>query len=145
MGYLAQHQLFEQIPELAEDIDTPPYCSLGDGAEQQTNAWFGPPNTVSPLHHDPHHNLLAQALGYKYVRLYAPAETPRLYVHGERLLCNTSQADIGNLDLARFPLLAAAAFQDVLLRPGDMLYIPPGHWHYVRALTASFSVSFWWS
>jgi ribosomal protein L16 Arg81 hydroxylase len=25
-----------------------------------------------------------------------------------------------------------------------MLYVPPGWWHYVRALTVSFSVSFWW-
>jgi ribosomal protein L16 Arg81 hydroxylase len=25
-----------------------------------------------------------------------------------------------------------------------MLYIPPFWWHYVRALTPSFSVSFWW-
>ncbi len=45
-GYLAQHPLFEQIPELARDILEPEYCSLGEGEMQSVNAWFGPPGTV---------------------------------------------------------------------------------------------------
>lgn len=45
-GYLAQHPLFEQIPELAKDILEPEYCSLGEGEMQSVNAWFGPPGTV---------------------------------------------------------------------------------------------------
>lgn len=39
---------------------------------------------------------------------------------------------------------AALPFQDVVLGPGQMLYIPPGWWHFVRSLSTSFSVSFWW-
>jgi lysine-specific demethylase 8 len=31
-----------------------------------------------------------------------------------------------------------------VLEAGEMLFIPLKHWHYVRSLTASFSVSFWW-
>ena len=34
---------------------------------------------------------------------------------------------------------------DVLLRDGEVLYIPPHWWHYVEAQETSFSVSFWWS
>jgi len=34
---------------------------------------------------------------------------------------------------------------DCILEEGEMLYIPPKWWHYVRSLTMSLSVSFWWS
>ena len=30
------------------------------------------------------------------------------------------------------------------LRPGDMLFIPRGTWHYVKATAPSVSVNFWW-
>ena len=47
MGYLAQHPLFDQIPELAHDIREPEYCTLGEGGLHSVNAWFGPAGTVS--------------------------------------------------------------------------------------------------
>lgn len=35
-------------------------------------------------------------------------------------------------------------FMDCVLEEGEMIYIPPKWWHYVRSLTPSLSVSFWW-
>ena len=52
-GYLAQHELFEQIPLLQADIREPEYCSLGSGVPPRVNAWLGPPGTVR---HGEHHN-----------------------------------------------------------------------------------------
>jgi len=102
VGYLAQHRLLDQVPELRKDIITPDYCALlldmdentapnnpldtpcnntasrhasvassdssnlveePSGEDVLVNAWLGPIGTVSPLHHDPYYNLLAQTTG----------------------------------------------------------------------------------
>ncbi|GLE01631.1 hypothetical protein PINS_up010465 [Pythium insidiosum] len=157
IGYLAQHHLFEQIPALARDIMTPDYCTIRRSEEAEgednldvddedlaVNAWFGPEGTVSPLHFDPKDNLLCQVVGAKYVRLYAPSESEKLYPV-EGLLSNTSQVDVENPDLEAFPLFIDASYQDAVLQAGEMLYLPPRHWHFIRSLSTSFSVSFWWS
>lgn len=100
---------------------------------------------VTPLHHDPHHNVLAQVVGLKYVRLYPPSATRRLYPFQEGLTTNASQVDLAAPDLIRYPDFEGLPHQETLLQPGEMLYIPPGWWHYVQSLSVSFSVSFWWS
>ncbi|KAM7387052.1 hypothetical protein PAMA_009596 [Pampus argenteus] len=116
VGYLAQHQLFDQIPELKEDIRLPDYCCLGEADEDDitVNAWIGPGGTVSPLHHDPQQNFLAQV-------------------------------EVENPDTVQFPEFSKAPYLECVLQPGDVLFIPVQHWHYVRSLELSFSVSFWWS
>ncbi|NXI38019.1 KDM8 protein, partial [Galbula dea] len=148
MGYLAQHQLFDQVkPELKEDISIPDYCCLGEGEEDDItiNAWFGPKGTISPLHQDPQQNFLAQVFGRKYICLCSPQDSENLYPHESHILHNTSQVDVENPDLVKFPNFRKAVFQSCILMPGQVLFIPVKYWHYVRSLDISFSVSFWWS
>ena len=166
-GYLAQHELFDQIPALRRDVLTPDYCALvpggdgedGDGEDgdgdgdgdagtgTRTHAWLGPAGTVSPLHTDPCHNLLTQVLGRKYVRLYAPSHSAAMYPRREAKQRNSSAVDPRrNPDAidAAFPMFGKAPYVDCVLEPGDTLYVPPKWWHYVQSLTSSFSVSHWW-
>ncbi|KAG8653111.1 lysine-specific demethylase JMJ30 isoform X1 [Manihot esculenta] len=143
--YLAQHPLFDQINELRDDICIPDYCFVGGGELRSVNAWFGPAGTVTPLHHDPHHNILAQVVGKKYIRLYPASLCEELYPHGETMLFNSSQVDLDNIDEKEFPKVHDLEFLDCILEEGEMLYIPPKWWHYVRSLTISFSVTYWWS
>ncbi|KAF9953725.1 hypothetical protein BGZ72_005212 [Mortierella alpina] len=168
IGYLAQHDLFEQIPRLRRDIDIPDYCMIEIPDQEGyhppddvlLNAWFGPRGTVSPMHTDPYHNLLAQVVGRKYIRLYAPRETPKLYCYGSEssvdadettgegsneaaMLSNTSQVNVEQPDLGQHPLFSEAQYIEAILEPGELLYIPFQWWHYIRSLSTSFSVSFW--
>ncbi|KAL3421176.1 Cupin domain-containing protein [Phlyctema vagabunda] len=178
-GYLAQHDLFAQIPSLRNDIAIPDYCFTSPPpphhssplAEKHSqiplldepllNAWFGPAGTISPLHTDPYHNILAQVVGRKYIRLYAPRQSERLYARGVEDggvdMGNTSEVDIGVLAgfdgsyeeqrdaRLKFPLFSEAEYVDCILNEGECLYIPVGWWHYVRSLSVSFSVSFWFN
>lgn len=178
-GYLAQHDLFSQIPALRNDIAIPDYCYTSPPPPHHSsplaskhsvlprledpllNAWFGPAGTISPLHTDPYHNILTQVVGCKYVRLYAPEESSKLYPRGVEEggvdMENTSSVDLGVWEgwdggikdrreaRDKFPLMGGAEFVDCVLKEGEALYIPVGWWHYVRSLSVSFSVSFWWN
>lgn len=148
-GYLAQHQLFLQIPELSDDVFTPDYCMISGGCSADTtvdsNVWFGPEGTISPLHHDSDRaNLLAQIRGAKYAILYPASETKFVYPHDESMLSNTSEVDVENPDWSRFPEFSKARGFHGILYANEMLYIPPRCWHYIRSLSVSFSVNFWW-
>ncbi|KAH7328040.1 hypothetical protein B0I35DRAFT_448059 [Stachybotrys elegans] len=174
VGYLAQHNLFRQIPSLRNDIQIPDLCWAAvpkhptDPARDQPpvdvpqlNAWFGPARTITPLHTDGYHNLLCQVVGTKYVRLYPPQAAalmrPREPEHGIDM-SNTSELDIGVLEgwdraegvdeeaLEKMRSgLEGVEYWECVLAPGETLVIPIGWWHYVRSLSVSFSVSFWWN
>lgn len=144
-GYLAQYQLFDQIPELKNDITEPEYCCFADSTEPvDVMAWYGPKGTVSPLHHDPKRNLLTQVVGEKQLFLFSPSDSENLYPHGHELLNNTAQVDPRQPDLEKYPKYKSAKPYYCILKPGQMLYIPPKWWHFVESLSISFSVSFWW-
>ena len=112
----------------------------------RVNAWFGPAGTLSPLHFDRYHNLLAQVVGSKYIRLYAPEHSEKLYPRKSGPHVVSSQIVEPDADdvRERFPRFADAPYVDLVLRAGECLYIPPRWWHLVEAREVSFSVSFWW-
>ncbi|MCJ1439222.1 hypothetical protein MMC27_008613 [Xylographa pallens] len=171
IGYLAQHDLFAQIPSLRNDISVPDFCYTDPPPPQAgtplaaksslrleeplLNAWFGPAGTISPLHTDPYHNILCQVVGQKYVRLYSPSQTKSLYPRGVEDgidMSNTSRVPVELVEMqleddpeSEFCLFGDAPYVETILREGECLYIPVGWWHYVRSLTVSFSVSFWWN
>jgi ribosomal protein L16 Arg81 hydroxylase len=95
------------------------------------------------LHNDPYHNILAQVVGRKYLRLYDMKLTGNMYPR-DGFQCNNSSVDIDDVDGERYPLFSTTSSFQCVLERGEMLYIPRHFWHYVRSLDVSFSVSFWY-
>ena len=204
-GYLAQHDLFRQIPSLSAAFHTPDYCfldapvsfpeetscgsagesqykedakplttlestdaeSMSDMHEVHKNIWFGPAFTISPLHHDPYHNILCQVVGTKYVRLYSPQHSDKLQPMSKEAtaphlpaestgrstidMSNTSTVDVTAMEMsphedwdAVYPGISDVPYLECILEAGQALYIPIGWWHYVRSCSVGISVSFWW-
>lgn len=146
--YLAQHDLFRQIPELRKDISRPRLLDALKICPHSidTKIWFGPEGTVSPLHYDKKENFLCQVIGWKRVVLVRPGDSEFVYPYEGEMMSNTSRLDLTtDIDTEEFPLAARAHRQTVLIGPGEMLFIPYGWWHHVRSLTPSISVSFWWN
>ena len=138
--------------------------SSGNGVSR-INCWFGTEGTVTPLHFDTYDNFLVQVVGYKYVRLYSRHETSKLYVNTTSSLSedeqkkkerrttgelketvkqrNISPVNVEDVDEEKYPLFGTACYTETILKPGDTLFIPEGCWHYVRSLSCSFSINFW--
>ena len=100
--------------------------------------WLGPKGTITPLHHDTSNIILTQISGTKKVYLISPDQSHLVYNH----IGVFSQVDLENPDYAKFPLFRNVIIQEVVLRPGEGLFIPVGWWHFVRSLDVSISLSF---
>ncbi|WP_239014525.1 cupin-like domain-containing protein [Archangium violaceum] len=100
--------------------------------------WMGPAGTLTALHHDLSCVLFGQVYGRKHFKLIPSFELPRVY-NSQGVF---SDVDAEAPDEARFPRYLRAHVLEAVLEPGDMLFIPVGWWHWVKALDVSVSVSF---
>jgi hypothetical protein len=100
--------------------------------------WLGPRMTVTPLHRDVSNILFCQVYGRKRFTLISPLDSHRLYND----VGVFAGVDCECPDFERFPRFNGVHKEDVVLNPGDALFIPVGWWHRVEALDTSISVSF---
>ena len=122
---------------LADLVPRPPYLRPVKPGEQ-CFLWFGPAGTVTPLHHDTSNILIAHVRGRKRYRLISPMQWQYLYNETGVF----SEVDPEAPDLSRHPAFRDASVIDVVVHPGEMLFMPVGWWHHVRALDVCLTVSF---
>lgn len=117
--------------------------------------YMGHGGHTASLHYDILHGTLCQLYGQKQVTLFPPRT--KLYpfpiwVHltqGMKLRCCYSQVDLADPHYQQFPHLETALKQQqtVILKAGEVLFIPVGWWHEITTLDTdeiSCSVSRFW-
>ena len=99
--------------------------------------WIGPAGTITHAHHDLRDNLFVQIHGRKKFIIAPACQVPYLYNRTHVF----SEVDFMKPDHERFPEFARADIIEVIVNPGDCLYVPVGWWHAVESLDNSISFS----
>eukprot|EP00730_Choanoeca_flexa_P007444 TRINITY_DN12335_c0_g10_i2.p1 TRINITY_DN12335_c0_g10~~TRINITY_DN12335_c0_g10_i2.p1 ORF type:complete len:756 (+),score=107.02 TRINITY_DN12335_c0_g10_i2:69-2336(+) len=96
------------------------------------NCRFGARGIIAEAHYDGGRNFVAMLRGAKRYILLPPEECPNTYLyprgHPE---ARHSEADWSDLDVERFPKLVTAKAAQVVVRAGEVLYIPSYWFHYI--------------
>jgi ribosomal protein L16 Arg81 hydroxylase len=100
--------------------------------------WMGPRGTITPFHHDLTNNFMAQVIGRKRVRLAPSWDLPLML---NNLHC-FSQVDGRVVPGATRPPVDEPQILEVVLNPGEVLFLPIGCLHYVHGIEISVTVSF---
>jgi hypothetical protein len=139
--YMTANNLLLRSPAFAPllaDVGTlPPYCDPS-GLAQRSHFWFGPAGTVTPLHHDTVMLFHTQIMGRKRWRFVSPLDTPKVYNFNAVF----SPVDVDKPDLVRFPRFSQVKVLEVVVEPGETVFLPLGWWHQVTSLDVSLSLSF---
>ncbi|MCL2449063.1 MAG: cupin-like domain-containing protein [Polyangiaceae bacterium] len=112
-----------------EDLRTAPWASM----------WFGPAGTFTPWHHDTANVLFCQVYGRKRFLLVSPFE---LGVADHMRNGVYAALEPEAVDAETPAATDRVLVREVVLSPGDALFVPVGYWHEVRALDVSISIGF---
>ncbi|HEX4338722.1 MAG TPA: cupin-like domain-containing protein [Polyangiaceae bacterium] len=140
--WYVQHVALETLPRLHGELGTLDYAPAAE--RDQAKLWICGAGTKNPLHWDTHHAALGQILGEKRFIVFSPDDSPKLAAFAARTVWRTSGLDLSAIDRTRFPHFDDATGWSCTVRPGDVLYVPYGWWHYMGCDAPSISVTWWW-
>ena len=100
------------------------------------NVWMGQPHVIAHCHYDGYHNFFTQLYGRKRFTMFRPTEWPGIYpypfLHPHHAQAQVNISDEASISM--FPAVRHLEGYQVLLEPGDLLYMPPLWFHHVEAV-----------
>lgn len=130
--------IFKHVPEMCNDFEIP---TIMDGFFKDFPfMFFGGQGSITPMHYDidMSHVFLNQIHGRKRVVLFPHEQSVYLYHHPYTV---ASYVDINNPDYDKFPALSKASGYEVILNPGETIFIPSGYWHYIEYTDGGYSIA----
>ena len=113
---------------------------IDDPKEQRgIHCRFGMKSVIAEAHFDASRNMIAMLGGLRRILLAPPASCPNLYLLPLKHPSGRhSSIDWSNYTLTSHPLFAQVQGLEVILQPGDVLYLPTFWIHYIVSLTVNF-------
>lgn len=145
-GYLHDIPFFHVFPKFRKDIEPFPIHLFPKwywhNWHNYIQFFMGATGSLTPLHFDTlgTNNLFFQVVGSKRFILIPAEQKDLCYIEGWRW----AKFDPSNPDYEKFPKAKGVDIMDVVLSPGDILYIPPGMLHQVHGLSYSISFNIDW-
>ena len=139
--------IFEHAPELINDFTWPEHLMTGF-IKKYPMLFTGGQTSITHMHFDidVSHILHTQFAGRKRVLLFPLEEQHKLYRKPFEVLSLADfshyyDTDKSKLDYKKFPALQKARGYDLILLPGDTLFMPAGFWHHMEYLDSGFAMS----
>jgi hypothetical protein len=130
--------IFRHAPELCHDFTI---HTIMDGFFKEFPfMFFGGQGSSVALHYDIDlaHVFLNQIYGRKRVVLFSHEESINIYQHPYTV---ASYIDVNNPDYEKYPALKRVQGYDIMLMPGETLFMPSGYWHYIEYTDFGYSIS----
>jgi len=99
--------------------------------------WLGPQGSTTPMHRDLGNVFLAQIRGRKSIKLVPSKQMHKVYNE----IGYHSEVDFEKMDSATYPFLRDIHLAEAIVAPGELLFIPLGWWHHVKALDQTITIT----
>lgn len=141
--YLRFSPLIEEKPELKAALDIRWLHSFRrwDSLSEAFHLFIGSKGTYTRLHAEMEISVFMQLQGRKRWRLFPPGDYAKLYPCFMGRTHFVTEFDAWRSS-AQFPRVAGAEMTEVILEPGDVLYVPPFWWHYAENLDDGIGVAY---
>ena len=144
---LKGHYYFGSVPESLQPDLKPDRMLFHTSRDHKANKqfmWISSAGMITHAHFDQDFNFFVQLIGRKRFTLWPPSQHELMYPYPRvHPLWHKSRINYRAPDVARFPNFAKTRALQIVVGPGDVLFVPPYTWHYVETLSASVSLSTW--
>ena len=141
------HYYFGTVPEsLQPDLkpDEMLFHTSRDYDAKKQFIWISSAGMITHAHFDQDFNFFVQLIGEKRFTLWPPSQHELMYPYPRvHPLWHKSRVNCRTPDITLFPNFAKTRALQIVLGPGDVLFVPPYTWHYVETLSPSVSLSTW--